>query len=448
MASENKNPAGAASAKRDGFQSKWGFILACIGSAVGMGNIWMFPYRVGAFGGFAFLIPYFIFVALIGFIGVIGEMTFGRGTGQGPLGAFRIAMESKGHPKVGEAIGLIPVIGQLGVGIGYSCVMGWIIRFLVGSVTGSAIKAEDSGAYFGAIAGPFSNIPWHLVAIAVTFIIMALGIAAGIEKANKVMIPLFYVLFIILAIRAATLPGAGEGYKYLFTMKWEFLADPRTWVFALGQAFFSLSIGGGGTVVYGSYLKKDVDIISSARRVAIFDTLAAMLAAIVIIPSVFAFGMDPAAGPPLMFITMPMVFKQMPFGQLFMIIFFVAVLFAGLTSLVNLFESPIEALQSKFKFSRGKAVGTVAAIAVIVGLCIEGIVGEWMDVVSIYVVPLGAICAALLLWWALGKAWARKEAETGKAKPLGKWFEPMGKYLFCGVTILVYILSIFFGGIG
>jgi len=415
---------------------------------VGMGNIWLFPYRVGAFGGAAFLIPYFIFVIFIGFIGVIGEMTFGRGTGQGPLGAFRIAMEAKGKPKLGEAIGLIPVIGQLGVGIGYSVVIGWIIRFLIGSVTGSAITAESSGAYFGTIAGTFGCIPWHMIAIALTFGIMVAGVSAGIERVNKFMMPTFYVLFVILAIRALTLPGAFEGVKYLFIPKWEFLGNPRTWVFALGQAFFSLSIGGGGTVVYGSYLSKKEDIVSSARNVCIFDTLAAMLAALVIIPSVFAFGMDPAAGPPLMFITMPEVFKQMPMGQFFMIVFFVAVLFAGITSLVNLFESPIEALQSKFKFSRGKAVGTIAAITVVVGIFIEGIVGEWMDVVSIYIIPLGAMVAALLLYWALGTKWARTELQTGRAKTVGKWFEPMGKYVFCGVTILVYILSIFYGGIG
>lgn len=435
-------------ANRDAFQSKWGFILACIGSAVGMGNIWMFPYRVGALGGFAFLIPYFIFVGLIGFIGVIGEMTLGRGTGQGPLGAYRIAMDAKGRGKLGEAIGLIPVIGQLGVGIGYSVVMGWVIRFLIGSATGSAISAPDSGAYFGAIAGPFGSVPWHITAIVVTFTIMAFGIADGIERCNKIMIPLFYALFIILAIRAATLPGAGEGYKYLLRPNWSALGDIRTWVFALGQAFFSLSIGGGGTVVYGSYLKKHADIIGSARNVAIFDTMAAMLAAIVIIPSVFAFNMDPAAGPPLMFITMPMVFKQMPFGQAFMIIFFAAVLFAGLTSLINLFESPVEALQSRFGFSRRKAVLSVAIAATGVSVFIEGLVGEWMDVVTIYIVPLGAICAALLLWWVLGERWARCEAQMGREKTIGKWFEPMGKYLFCGVTILVYILSIFYGGIG
>lgn len=433
---------------RDNFRSRWGFILACIGSAVGMGNIWMFPYRVGELGGAAFLIAYFVMILVIGYIGVIGEMTLGRGTGEGPLGAFRIALERRGHPRLGETIGLIPVIGQLGVAIGYSVVMAWIIRFLVGSINGSAYNADDGGAYFGAIASNFGCIPWHLIALTVTFCIMVSGISNGIEKINKVMMPAFFILFIVLAVRAVTLPGAGDGVQYLFKPRWDSFCDPRTWVFALGQAFFSLSIGGGGTVVYGSYLGRKENIISSAAYVAVFDTLAAMLAALVIIPSVFAFGMNPAAGPPLMFITMPEVFRMMPAGRLFMILFFIAVLFAGTTSLINLFESPIEALQSKFKLSRGGAVGVVALVAVAVGIFIEGIVGEWMDVVTIYIVPLGAVCAALMLWWALGGRWARAEAERGREAPLGRWFEPLGKYVFCGVTMVVYILGIFYGGIG
>jgi NSS family neurotransmitter:Na+ symporter len=433
---------------RDLFSSRWGFIVACIGSAVGMGNIWMFPYRVGAFGGAAFLVAYILIVVAIGFIGVAGEMTLGRGTGEGPLGAFRKAMEARGNPKLGEFIGLVPVIGQLGTAIGYSVVMAWVIRFLAGAVTGGAYRAEDIGAYFGALASGFGCVPWHSLTLAIAFYIMLAGISKGIERINRFMMPAFFVLFMVLAVRALTLPGAEDGLRYLFNPKWESLLEPRTWVFALGQAFFSLSIAGGGTVVYGSYLAKGENIVKSAALVAVFDTLAAFLAALVIIPSVFAFGMDPAAGPSLMFITMPAVFRQMPMGQIFMVIFFVAVLFAGMTSLVNLFESPIEALQGKFNFSRAKAVGFVALVSVAVGLFIEGIVGEWMDIVTIYIVPLGAVLAAILLWWALGTKWARTEAETGMDKPLGSWFEPMGKYVFCGITIVVYILGVFYGGIG
>jgi NSS family neurotransmitter:Na+ symporter len=376
-------------------------------------------------------------------------VSFGRAAGSGPIGAFGFACEKRGRRKLGETLGLIPTIASLGIAIGYSVVVGWILRYLIGAGTGSALASENSGAYFGSLAAHFGSIPWQLIGLAVAFAVMAAGISAGIEKMNKVMMPIFYALFIILAIRAIFLPGSIEGYKYLFVPRWEFLADPRTWVFALGQAFFSLSLGGSGTLVYGSYLSKKENVVSTARYTAIFDSIAAMLAALVVIPSVYALlGADAVgAGPPLMFITMVEVFKNMPAGRLFMIIFFLAVMFAALTSLVNLFESAVEALQNKLKFSRAKAVITIAVIAVAVGVCIEGIVGEWMDVVSIYANPLGAIIAAFLFFLVLGAAFAKEQIELGRDKAVGGWVKPMG-ILFCVVTVLVYILGIFFGGIG
>lgn len=434
---------------RDTFKTRWGFILACIGSAVGMGNVWLFPYRVGQFGGAAFLIPYFFFVIIIGFTGVVGEMSFGRKMREGPLGSFRKAVELREkNGKNGELISLVPILGSLALAIGYSVVMGWILRFVVGSFTGSAFHNTDSGSYFGAIAGSFGSVGWQLVGLLICFTIMAIGISSGIEKVNKVMMPLFFALFVILAIRVFTLPGSGEGYRFMFIPKWDALAQPKTWVYALGQAFFSLSLAGSGTLVYGSYLKDNENIISSARNVALFDTFAAMLSSLVILPAVFVYGLDPASGPPLMFITMPEVFKQMPMGRLFMIIFFIAILFAGTTSLINLFEAPIEGLQSKFGFSRKKAVWSVAAIAAVIGIFIEGVVSGWMDVVSIYVLPLGALLAGIMFFWVCGPKFAREAAQKGREKPIGAWFEPMSRYVFCGLTLLVYILGIFFGGIG
>lgn len=389
---------------RDEFRTRLGFIVACIGSAVGMGTIWMFPYRTGKFGGAAFLIPYFIFVILLGFSGVIGEMAFGRSMKTGPLGAFSNAMGmrfgEKGK-KWGKAIGMIPVIGSLGIAIGYSVVVGWFLKYLSSAVTGSLTKIEDMGAYFGGLAVDFGSVGWQMLGLALTFLVMALGVTKGIEKMNKVMMPVFFLFFIILLIRVATLPGAAEGYRYMFVPKWEQLGDIKTWVYALGQAFFSLSLAGSGTIVYGSYLKKDVDVVSCAKNVAFFDTCAALLAGVVVIPAVFAFGLDVASGPPLMFISLPAVFQQMPFGEVFAVIFFVAVLFAALTSLMNLFETPIEALQQQFKLSRKAAVGIVAAVSAGVGVFIESgdSVGAWMDAVSIYIIPLGALLAGIIFYW-------------------------------------------------
>ena len=224
--------------KRDTFNSKLGFTIACIGSAVGMGNIWLFPYRTGQFGGAAFLIPYFLFVIIIGIAGVTGEMAFGRAMESGPIGAFRKATESRGS-KIGELIGLIPTLGSLAIAIGYSVVVGWILKFTVGSITGSLIKS-NSGEYFNELCGKFGSVPWHMFGLFLVFILMILGIANGIEKVNKIIMPIFFMLFIVLAVRVGFLEGSDKGYQYLFKPDWNALKDIKTWVYALGQAFFSL----------------------------------------------------------------------------------------------------------------------------------------------------------------------------------------------------------------
>ena len=436
---------------RDQFRSRLGFIIACIGSAVGMGNIWMFPYRTGTFGGAAFLIPYFIFVVLLGFSGVIGEMAFGRGMKTGPMGAFTQAMELRFGKKgrlPGKVIGAVPVIGSLGIAIGYSVVGGWFLKYLFAAVTGT--KVEDMGAYFGELAVDFGSVGWQLLGLGLTFIIMILGVTRGIEKMNKIMMPVFFLFFVILLVRVVTLPGAMEGFRYKFVPQWEQLGNVKAWVYALRQAFFSLSLAGSGTIVYGSYLKKDTDVVSCAKNVAFFDTCAALLAGMVVIPAVFAFGLDVSSGPPLMFITLPAVFQQMPFGGVFAVIFFVAGLFAAITSLMNLFETPIEALENQLKISRGAAVAVIALISAAVGIFIESgdSVGAWMDAVSIYIIPLGALLAAIMFFWVCPKGYAREQVEVGREKPLGRWFEPVTKYIFVGITLVVYVLGIFFGGIG
>lgn len=432
---------------RDSFTSKIGFILACIGSAVGMGNIWMFPYRVGQFGGASFLIPYFIFVILIGFTGVIGEMTLGRSMKTGPLGAFEKAFKRRGI-RGGGIIGMIPVLGSLAIAIGYSVVIGWILKYTLLSFTGEIISVP-SKKIFTELAVNFGSFSWHIIALIITFIIMSLGVAGGIEKVNKILMPLFFLLFIFLAIRIYFLPNSGIGYDYLFKFEWKSLMNLKTWLYALGQAFFSLSLAGSGTVVYGSYLDKKTDIVNSAMNVSIFDTCAAMLAALVVIPAVFAYGVTPTEGPGLMFVVLPMVFKSMPGGQLIAILFFIAVLFAGITSLINLFETPIEALQNKLKLSRNSAIGIVGVISFGVGIFLEGdYLSPWMDFVSIYIIPLGALLAGIVIFWICESGFARKEAQLGRTKIIGKWFEPMTKYVFCGIALLVYIMSLIYGDLG
>ena len=433
---------------RDAFRSRFGFIMSCIGSAVGMGCIWLFPYRVGQYGGFAFLVPFLIFVVGLGFCGVMGDMAFGRAMRTGPVGAFRKATQRRGS-KIGGIFGLLPLIGSTGVAIGYTVIVGWILRFLFGAATGGMF-ATESGAYFGEIAGNFGSIGWHIFAIVLTFVVMNAGISAGIERANKIVMPLFFFLFVGLAIFVATIPGSEAGYEFLFSPDWSALADPKTWMYALGQAFFSLSLVGCGTIVYGSYLKKDVDIVFSGVMVSVFELIASILVALTILPAVFAFGADPQSGPPLIFIVLPSIFAQIPGGQILAVVFFLAVFFAGITSLVNLYESPIEALQKHFGMQRRKACALVLTLSFLVGIFLEdsNVVGNWMDLFTIYITPFAALLAAVMFFWVCGKGFAANEINTGSAHRFGSFIEGMGKYVYCTVTFIVLVLGIVFGGIG
>ena len=438
--------------KRESFNSRWGFILACIGSAVGMGNIWMFSTRVSLYGGGSFLIPYFIFVVLIACTGVIGEMSFGRATRSGPIDAFGKATAMKNKKNVGRALGLIPVLGSLAMAIGYTVVMGWILKYAVGTFTGATLAPTDVegfGAAFGGMASAFGNNAWQAAALILCMLIMMFGIGKGIEKANKVMMPVFFCLFVVLAVYVALQPGAADGYRYIFRIDPASLCNPKTWIFALGQAFFSLSVAGNGTLIYGSYLSDEENIPAAAGRVAFFDTLAALLASLVIIPAMATTGAKlDQGGPGLLFIFLPNLIKNMPGGKIIVIIFFVAVLFAGLTSLINLYEAPIATVQEKFHLERKPACAVIAVIGVIVSILIQGIVSGWMDVLSIYICPLGAGLAGIMLFWVCGKEYVEKQVNKGRSSHLTSWFYPICKYVYVPVCILVLVLGIALGGIG
>lgn len=438
--------------KRESFQSRWGFILACIGSAVGMGNIWMFPTRVSLYGGGAFLIPYIIFVVLIGSTGIIGEMSFGRGTRSGPIDAFGTACERHGKRKIGEALGMIPVVGSMAMAIGYTVVMGWILKYAIGAFSGTTLAPEhvdDFADKFGSMASAFGNNGWQVLILCITMAILMFGVGNGIETANKIMMPIFFFLFVGLGIYIAFQPGAATGYHYIFRIDPMALADPKTWIFALGQAFFSLSVAGNGTLIYGSYLPDHENIPAAAGRVAFFDTLAAMLAALVIIPAMATTGAKlNQGGPGLLFIYLPNLIKSMPGGRLIIIIFFVAVLFGGLTSLINLYEAPIATVQEKLHVGRKAACMIIGAIGLGVSLLIQGIVSGWMDVLSIYICPLGAGLAAIMFFWVCGKKYVEAQVNKGRTKPFTKLYYPICKYLYVAVCFIVLILGIALGGIG
>ena len=431
--------------KNGNFKSTVGFVLACVGSAVGMGNIWMFPYRLGQYGGAAFLIPYLIFIALFGLVGLSAEFALGRMAKTGTLGAYAYCWKNK----FGKYIGWLPLLGSLGIAIGYSVILGWVFRSIQGVVT-NELFTNSIPAFFTNMTQSFSNVPCHFLVLFITCLLLFTSATNAIEKVNKVLMPAFFILFIILAIRVSLFNGAIEGYKFLFVPKWEYLLNKETWIMAMGQAFFSLSITGSGMIVYGAYLKDDVDIPKASMQTAIFDTIAAMLAALAIMPAVFSFGIDPVSGPSLMFLTLPEVFKQMPLGNFFALFFFISVAFAGITSLINMLEAVCESWQNRFHISRKKAVLLCGIITFIVSVCIENgdIVGKWMDVVTIYIIPFAALLGAITIYYVLGWNDLKQELDKGRKKPVGPTFKFLGKYVYVFLAIIILILGILYNGIG
>lgn len=436
-------------AKREGFSSRIGFIMSCIGSAIGLGNVWMFPYKLGENGGAAFLIPYFIFVFALGTMGLIGEMCFGRMYKQGSLGAIRNVMNEK-NKKGGKILSVIPTVGLLGIFMFYAIVIGWILKYFVISITGQ-LGNIDTGSYFGHFAFSNSSVLWHFAAVVITLLIVSVGVSNGIEKINKVVIPMLFIIFIMLMVKSFSLDGSYKGIEYLLKPEWEYLLIPKTWIMALGQAFFTVSITGCGMVIYGSYAGKNFDIPNCAFSTALFDTISALLAAFMIIPAVFAFGLSPTAGPSLMFITVPTIFQEMPFGGVLCALFFLSIICAAISSSISLLEGPVEAVMTITKWNRKKAtiIVAIAGFLLAVPLTInETLFNDFTDFVTIVLSPLGAVVTAVIFYYMVDSKKILDEINEGAKHKFGHWFINFGRYIFVPATIIIIILGVVYGGIG
>ena len=426
------------------FSSRWAFILASVGSAVGMANVWGFPYKLGTNGGGAFLLIYIFFVALFSYVGLSAEYAIGRRAKTGTLGSYKYAWESRNLGVIGSIIGWLPLAGSLCIAIGYAVIIAYVLKALTQALTGSFMSV-DANVWFDSFAlAEYSVLPYHFIVIVGTLLTLFFG-AKSIEKTNKIMMPLFFVLFAILAINVAMLPNAFEGYKFLFIPDFSKLEDPMVWVTAMGQAFFSLSITGSGMIVYGAYLSKNEDVVASAKTTAFFDTLAALVAALVMIPAVFAYAMDPAGGPKLLFVTLPKILQNMIGGQIFAIILFTAVIFGGITSLQNMFEVVAESLMHKFpRLSRFWTLALLCVVCFGFGAFMEPISswGPWMDFVSIYIIPIGAVIGAISWFWVIKKEEILDEINSGASKPYGSLWYFVGKFIYVPLTLLLCVIAI------
>ena len=428
------------------FTSRWGFILSAVGSAVGMANVWGFPAKLGANGGGAFLVAYLLFIALFSIVGLSAEYAIGRRAQTGTLGSYKNAWESRSSKigKVGDVVGWLPLAGSMCIAIGYAVIIAYVLKAFFQSVTGE-LMTVDTGAWFESFSSSgYSVIPFHIIIVIVTLVTLLFG-AKSIEKSNKIMMPVFFIIFVVLAVRVAFLPGAAEGYKFMFTFDWSALKNPMTWIWAMGQAFFSLSVTGSGMIVYGAYLDEKEDVVKLGVRTAFFDTIAALVASFVIIPACFAYGLDVGAGPSLLFVTLPRILQDIPFGRVFAVILYTAMVFAGISSLQNMFEAVGESLQNKIpKLKRGVVLAILCVICLGVGVNMEAISswGPWMDIVSIYIIPIGATLGAVSWFWIMKKEDLLNEINKGTKKPHGNLWYYVGKYLYVICALILCVVAL------
>ena len=433
--------------KHNLFTSRWGFILSAVGSAVGMANVWGFPAKLGANGGGAFLVAYLIFVALFSSVGLTAEYTVGRRFRTGAVGSYREIWRSR-WPKIGKAgefWGWLSLAGTMCIAVGYAVVVAYVLKAFFQSMTGELMQV-DTGIWFDSFSTTsYSVVPFHVIVVVATLLTLLLG-AKSIEKTNKIMMPVFFVIFAVLAVRVALLPGAAAGYKFMFTPDWSALKNPMVWIWAMGQAFFSLSLTGCSMVVYGAYLDDQENIMPLALRTAVFDTIAAMVASLVIIPACFAYDLDVGAGPKLLFVTLPRILQDVPFGRLFAIILYVAMIFAGVSSLQNMFEAVGEALQFRFpKLRRSIVLVILGVICLGVGVNMESIDiwGPWMDIVSIYIIPIGATLGAITWFWIMKKDDLLGALNKGASKPHGNLWYFMGRYVYVFCALILCLVALF-----
>jgi NSS family neurotransmitter:Na+ symporter len=427
------------------FSSKWGFILSAIGSAVGMANVWGFPYRLGQNGGGTFLIIYLLFIILFSYVGLSTEYGIGRRAKTGTLGAYRTAWESGGNKAVGRVVGWLPLAGSMCIALGYAVIIAYVLKAFTNSLTGTLMTVDTAKWFESFSLTNYSVVPYHIIVVVGTLLTLLLG-ASSIERSNKIMMPVFFAIFIVLAIRVAFLPGAAAGYKFMFTPVWSQFLNPMVWLWAMGQALFSLSMTGSGMIVYGAYLDDKEDLIGVARQTALFDTIAALVAALVIIPASFAYRIDVGSGPGLLFVTLPRILQDIPFGQLFAIILYTAMVFAGVSSLQNMFEVVGESLLNSIpKLTRNVMLVTLCVICLGIGLHMEPIFrwGPWMDIISIYIIPIGAAMGAISWFWVMKKTDLLDEINKGAVKNQGTFWHSMGKFVFVPLVVILCLVALF-----
>lgn len=401
--------------ERAKFGSKLGVILASVGSAVGLGNIWRFPYETGQNGGAAFIIVYVCSVLLLGLPAMLAEFYIGRKSRKNAFGAFQVlAPKTKWY-----AIGVLGVLSSLFILGFYSVISGWTLEYLWQALSGGLMNqtsAEFTQEFSAFTSGTYRPIFWTVIFVALTHLIISAGVQKGIERYSKIMMPMLFVILLILAIRSVTLPNGMEGLTFLFKPDFSKI-NSDVILSAMGQAFFSMSIGMGILITYGSYFRKSTNLQHTALSVMVLDSLVAIMSGIIIFPAVFSFGIQPSQGPELVFITLPNVFEQMPFAVVWSAIFYILLAVAALTSTISLHEVVTAFMQEEFKISRKKAAWVVSGLVVALGVLSSLSFGvmkdftifgktffDFLDFITAKIMlPLGGMLICIFVGWRVDK---------------------------------------------
>lgn len=405
--------------KKQSWSGRFGFLMAAVGSAVGLGNIWRFPYVTGQNGGAIFLIAYFIMIILIGFSMMLAEFAVGRHAGKNVVSAFQVKNKKWGF------VGVLSCIVSFLIVSYYSVIGGWIIRYAFGYVAGGGFVS--SGNFAGAFAG-FMQTGWLPILFLILFmsiclVVILLGVKKGIESVNKVLMPLLFVMLIFVMIVSLTMEGSLEGVKFFIIPDFSSFENVGAVIFgaflaALGQAFYSLSVGLGIGTTYGSYAGKNMHLTKNTLLVCVSDSLVALISGFAILPAVFAAGQEPTQGAGLVFVTLPAVFQKLgsPFGQIVAVVFFMLVLFAAVTSAIALIEVNVAVFSERFKMKRKTAtfliVFAATAVGILVSLSQGGFFGK-LDLLYVFdtfsntfMLPVIAICTSIYV----GYIWKPKNA--------------------------------------
>lgn len=442
-------------AKNSKFSSRLGYVLAVAGSAVGLGNIWRFPYLAAKYGGGIFLLVYLILTVSFGYVLIVSETALGRMTQKSPIGAFKSFGQGIWYKIGGWINAIIPIL----IVPYYSVIGGWVIKYFVEYITGNVNALAQDNYFNNFISDSFNVEFWFIIFALFAFITILGGVKNGIERSSKIMMPILVVLAIMVVIYSVTRPGAIEGVKYFLIPNFEDFSI-MTIVAAMGQMFYSLSIAMGILYTYGSYLEKDVDIEKSTKQVELFDTAIAILAGLMVIPAVFAFSTEAAeslqAGPSLMFITLPKVFASMGAGTIAGILFFLLVFFAALTSAISLLETSVSSLSQQFHISRNKAIVIMAFVMLAFGTTSCLGYGVW-DFISIFgmafldfydfltnsiMMPIAALATCILIIKVVGFQRIIDEVKISSPFKREKMYVFFMKYLASFFLIIILLSSV------